>query len=126
MRKRRLYVLLIAALALIGVLFAVLSGPREPEYQGRKLSEWVERYTNGGWRLVSADVFEEEEPNNAIRHLGTNTIPHLLKWVGYEMPPWKRKFYRAVYAVFGKLTRSWHIKDENQRGDSSVFALIAL
>ncbi len=41
MQKRRLYLLLIG-IGVAGVLVAVFSREREPEYGGKRLSEWVE------------------------------------------------------------------------------------
>jgi len=71
-----------------GVLVAVLSGPREPEYGGRRLSEWVLRLNPVG----SAAAKEAEE---AIRHIGTNALPYLLKWI-QEKPPWEIKLWQVT------------------------------
>src|SRR5438876_9254302 len=92
MRKRRFYLLLIAALVLIGVLVAVLSGSREPEYGGRKLSEWVEDYSPGNLSsLVQTKDASRKLAKEAIHRIGTNALPWLLEWIRYEPPLWRRK-----------------------------------
>src|SRR4051812_28133379 len=104
MRTRRFYLLLIGVLALIGVLVAVVSGPREPEYKGKKLSEWVIEYRRYAW--ASAPSFDQtrfDEAKDAISHIGTNALPSLVKWIQYEPPPWKIK----LNALLGKRFSWW-------------------
>ena len=83
MSKRRIIAvgLLFIALVAGGVVFA-LRQPAEPVWQGRKLSEWMERHTpsseaqppygSPGWHLA----------DRAIKEIGTNGIPTLLRMVG--------------------------------------------
>jgi hypothetical protein len=84
MRKRwTIWVLAVCALA---ALIAVLAFPteREPEYGGRKLTEWLKLY------LQSRDRFTDgQEAAAAVRHIGTNALPWLLKWTDYEPPGWR-------------------------------------
>jgi len=52
---------------------------REPACGGKSLSEWVQLYAREG----------DEEPKdqtaaNAIRHIGPDAVPYLLKWVSYD------------------------------------------
>jgi HEAT repeat protein len=42
------------------------------------LSEWA-RYRSGPGATITESV-------KAIRHIGTNAVPHLLKWIAYEQP----------------------------------------
>jgi len=84
MRKRRVFGVL-AACALVA-LIATLTFPteRQPEYRGRKLEEWLKLY------LQSPDRFTDgQEAAEAVRHIGTNALPWLLKWTDYEPPAWK-------------------------------------
>jgi hypothetical protein len=85
-------VILIAAvcLAAVVVAFVVWPGEREPEYQGRKLSEWLEPYN---------DVGDDEARVAAIKHIGTNALPFLLSWMQYEPPPWRESIYRHLYKL---------------------------
>ena len=78
MRKIRVYVVLIAGVVLVvgGLLVCGVFREGEPEYGGKRLSEWVQvlgaRAVNGG------DTHLADE---AIRHIGTNALPYLLKMV---------------------------------------------
>src|SRR5204863_2527633 len=90
MRKRRIFLIVIA----VGVL-ACGTAPRsidseEPNYKGKPLSDWVlpEAFRAGQHRrtLAGDDLQLSEEANDAIRHIGTNALPYLLKWVQYEPP----------------------------------------
>jgi len=69
---------------------------------------------------------EQSDADKAVCGIGTNGIPYLLKWMGYETPTWKHQFQLAVYRVFGKTTRSWRLHDNALRGDGSACALMAL
>src|ERR1044071_3441715 len=70
---------------MVAIVAAVVlwPGPREPEYQGRKLSEWVEF-----GRVHPYDA------GNALGAMGTNALQRLLTLVRYERPKW-----RTVIAV---------------------------
>lgn len=78
MSRRRKIITLLAS----GVFFVVavffLRREREPSYQGRSLTEWMTVYE------VSSSPAESDEATHAIRQIGTNAIPHLLKWIQYE------------------------------------------
>src|SRR5678816_2434558 len=62
------------------VAVAVWPGPKEPEYQGKKLSEWLEMHND-----------RPAKSTEAVRAIGTNAIPFLVRWIGTECPAWKRK-----------------------------------
>jgi hypothetical protein len=84
-KKRRLILLTLALLAAFALTILLWPGEREPEYQGRKLSWFVERYS------PHADLFPEAAERNAplvsaVQQIGTNAIPTLLKWIDYEPP----------------------------------------
>jgi hypothetical protein len=71
-----------ALAALISTL--TLRTQRQPQYGGRKLEEWLKLY------LQSADRFTDgQEAAEAVRHIGTNALPWLLKWTDYEPTGWK-------------------------------------
>ena len=100
MRRRSIY-LMAVVLVVAGVLVEVLgSREREPEYGGKKLSEWVQAYPPESWIWVRpapttrdgiARLFTEtKDPMRTIRHIGTNALPYLVKWMDYEASPWKR------------------------------------
>jgi len=92
-RKRRFYLLLIGVAVPVGVLVAVLRPPREPEYNGVKLSEWVDG-------LGAADSVRPRVAEEAISHIGTDALPYLVKWIQYEPPP-SRRALKGVMLFFG-------------------------
>jgi len=97
-RNRRVYLLMIAIAVLVGVL-AVIVEPepeREPEYGGRKLSEWVLKLPG------NASPHGNSAAEEAIRHVGTNSLPYLLKWITYEPRPWRLKLYETLGKLFRK------------------------
>jgi hypothetical protein len=71
------------ALAVLLLLIAVFAGwlltrPHEPEYQGRRLSEWLDDYNRAG-------KWEKTEPaSEAIRAMGTNCLPILLTHIKHN------------------------------------------
>src|SRR5260221_13991205 len=87
MRKRRVYLIFwVVGVLLAGTLVAVFTRVREPEYGGKRLSEWAEELP---WN-------PEEKPSeaeDAIRSIGTNGIPYLLAWIAYEPPIWRQWWY---------------------------------
>jgi HEAT repeat protein len=58
---------------------AAIAADQEPSYNGRLLSQWL-----GDMRLSAPGSGPYEE---AIRGMGTNAIPTLLKWMSYEPSP---------------------------------------
>lgn len=65
------------ALVIMGIITAafVRSGPREPRYQGRSLTSWLEkRYLHKGEKKPFEDY---ELAGEALREIGTNAIPVL-------------------------------------------------
>ncbi len=81
--KRRPVVIALVALGMIVLAmgwrrFGASWG--EPRYQGRPLSYWTHQYvvTNtGGWPFASLT----DEAALAVRTMGTNTFPTLLRWI---------------------------------------------
>src|SRR5690242_3243308 len=76
--SRRLWIGLAAVTVVAIVAVAVWPGDREPEYQGKKLSEWL--------------AMQHEHPAEAaraVRAIGTNAIPFLLRWADYRYPRWE-------------------------------------
>lgn len=73
-------------------MFALL-WPREegPEYKGKRLSEWVVYVRPASEPLDSPDRGVE-----AVRQIGTNALPFLLKWIRYKPPQWREKVGRIL------------------------------
>jgi hypothetical protein len=88
------------------VLVVVLwPGEKEPEYQGRKLSEWLDTYDSyfGGSKFPT--LAEMEAAAEAIRHIGTNSVPVLLRWYCDEPPSWRTKLRNVLGKIPGPLER---------------------
>src|SRR5436853_175531 len=122
MRKRRVYLLILLGVVVAGALVAVFaSRKREPEYGGRKLSEWVMAYSRSSTLNPSRENHEAAE---AIRQIGSNALPYLLKWMRYEAPVWKTKVLDFANVA---LPVKWHVIDQREmRLYASIRAFRAL
>jgi len=87
-RIRRLYVPIVAALAVGLIGYAVW--PREPVYEGRDLSAWLTELvalSDYGSRAEGDDStphardVRRDHAVTAVRSFGTNALPHLLRWL---------------------------------------------
>ena len=80
--RRRVYVTLAVALViLVGVIEWQALGPQkcEPVYQGRRLSVWLGRYDYYAGRVTVTKALSMREADEAVRQIGTNAIPVLLR-----------------------------------------------
>jgi HEAT repeat protein len=74
----------IAALSIIGLLIiawiaGAVSSSREPEYEGRKLSQWLEDLRRPSSASPSASLLARTNAMIAIRQMGTNAVPYLVR-----------------------------------------------
>src|SRR5258708_2430581 len=81
MGKKRGILLAVLFVALAGGLVWMLSRPSEPVYQGKPLSVWLKECN--GWDTNQAAFV-------AVREIGTNAIPALLKTIQSGDPPFQR------------------------------------
>jgi hypothetical protein len=85
MGKGRLILVTVIILAAAGVMgWMLLSlGPQEPVYKGKPLSYWLEGYDPSGgapnYQLTHPNAPTYQEASEAVRKLGTNAIPTLLR-----------------------------------------------
>jgi len=121
-RKRWIYLLLIAIVVLIGAFVVVVMPVREPGYGGRRLSEWL-AYASHPYSRSHPDVIQTEE---AIRKIGTNALPYLVRWVQYERPAWKSNVYLLLRKLLSK--PSIGVRDDRQtiRAEACVIGFRAL
>ena len=82
-QRRRLIILLLGCVLLVGTVVLAWPRNREPDYGGRKLSDWLLAYGSSSIPPETAEAAE------AIRHIGTNALPWLMIWRNYQMPSWK-------------------------------------
>lgn len=82
------------ALVAFGLFTLALWPVHEPEYRGKRLREWLmdctyrtpqDEPSHGG---AASDMrFQlSGEASDAVRHMGTNALPYLLKWLKHEPP----------------------------------------
>lgn len=98
------------------ILWYVLE-PREPVYHGKRLSQWLDDYNRAG------DITKTEPASEAIRALGTNTLPFLLASLKHADSPLEKMFrsivrkqHRAKLPFYGEYPYRF----------ASIFALRAL
>src|ERR1051326_8485766 len=97
--RRRWVTLLIATVAVTVLVFTLrLVRDREPVYKGRTLSEWlvIELDTMDSYSAIGETVEaakRQSAATTAIRQIGTNALPSLLKWTAYQEPPWRTNLY---------------------------------
>lgn len=87
MTKRRKWIFAVLAGLLVIVAIRTTWSEREPSYQGRPLSYWLTLKNNDDDDAVR----DEPHFDEAIRQMGTNCLPFLLRWIAYEPPAWKSK-----------------------------------
>ena len=89
-QRRR--ILLLAAVGVVAALFFLWPrGPEEPVYQGKTLTQWTEE----------ADAATRDHPapeaRVALRAIGTNAIPFLLKEFTRPISGWRKRFNEWAY-----------------------------
>lgn len=90
MRKPVQMALAVLLVALAVVLVCQGLREREPVYQGRRLSQWLDEYNHVG-------TLDQTEPiSEAIRAIGTNGLPFLLAHVEHVDSPIKEKLLALV------------------------------
>src|SRR5262245_59398884 len=88
-KKWKRYSLVALALGAIVIVSVILASNREPEYEGRPLSEWIYCGEKG-----SIDKAKEAEVRNAILTMRSNSLPLLAHWISYDSS--KDPSYRLI------------------------------
>lgn len=120
MRRRRVIVVLTACV-LVGIgVVAFWPGEKEPEYDGMRLSEWLEVQGN-----------RPTEASDAIRAMGTNALPALVNLAEYQVPPWRNRLGRLYFKVprfiySDSLANFLQSRKAQMRSFNSVFAFRVL
>ena len=78
-----------------------LSNPKEPSYQGRSLSEWL-------------NESDELKAREAVAQIGTNAIPFLLKSVASEDSSLKKKLLKLVLLCYFAIAPNQRFPSENR------------
>ncbi len=115
MPKRRLIVFPSAVTLLAAAIIMAHIPSREPFYKGKRLSEWARAYA-ANTLTTKPDTSEQRQARDAIRQIGTNAIPDLLKWINYEQPVWKTTWYPKINPLLQKLNPNWPMWDDKRLG----------
>jgi len=91
MQKHKKLLIATAVLVASGSLFFAFRRKPEPIYAGCTLGYWADRYAKAYWGqrafLPSANLGYagvDGEAEEAIRAIGTNALPFVLKWLHFE------------------------------------------
>jgi hypothetical protein len=74
--------LILAGIAIVWLAAWKMFAPRQPSYNGKPLSYWLSRYENRILGKADPTSMEQQEADIAVREIGTNAIPYLLKLAG--------------------------------------------
>jgi hypothetical protein len=96
---RRVVVVVVSALVAVALAFLLWGSEREPRFQGKTLSAWL---LEGAWKPIGLTGAQEE----AVRCMGTNALPFLVKWVQYVTPPWRVRLTMNARRLVG---RDWTV-----------------
>lgn len=126
MRRGKRLFLAIILLAVVCLVAARAFRTRGPHYRGRSLSSWTER-------LGSSLGEPNPEAEEAIRGIGTNALPYLLKWITQpsESHPFRAAVDRTVFRLpdfpgNGRIL-NWARQDpEENLADGAALAIGAL
>lgn len=109
----------LALLAVFGLLAWQLFPSREPMYQGKRLSQWLDAYNQ------AASLKQTEPISEAIRAFGTNSLPFLLAHIEHNRPPIEQKLWDFLFK-HPALRRLFPIQLGDPYRSVSVLALRAL
>jgi hypothetical protein len=79
MRRRGILILVVLAVLVAAAAILCFSPEREPAYGGRSLSQWLQVSGQSSPEGIRVD--------EAIRRIGTNALPCLLRWIRTRRPP---------------------------------------
>jgi HEAT repeat protein len=114
--RTTLVIVFLAGLAL-AALFLCLNRPKEPVYNGQKLSEWMCRFDTGRWPRTG------DETDAALQHIGTNALPFIIQMLHARDSKLKSAGIRALrkHSPFG-----FQVVDDQQKHHRAIAACYAL
>ena len=114
--NERLLLILSGCVASMILALLIWPGEREPEYNGVPLSAWLK-----GYEFHSMPPEMPEPPPktvSALRHIGTNALPFLVRWIQYDEPRWRYSVYQVAWKLPPALRYSragrWLLADRAQ------------
>ncbi len=120
MRSRRVILFFCRGVLACVAIVADLSGDSEPSWEGRKLSSWL---MEGYGAIGTHTGFDNEAADAAVRHVGTNALPYLVRELGA-----KHSSTKLVLASFASKQSVLHVHyvDGDSRRHQAVEAFRAL
>jgi hypothetical protein len=112
----------LVALGVIGFQIIQTSRDRQPVYGRKSLSLWLRTYAPSSSSGLHSP--EWNQADNAVRHLGTNCIPILLRMIRQKDSP--AKLWLVAFAQKHGLTKKIHIVPAAVRNVEASRAFIAL
>ena len=91
MRKLTWFIMLGVIAVPVLTIWLTLTWPREPSYNGKSLTYWLEHYFPPPTSMIGSYVASDPQAVEAIRKIGTNGIPTLLRHIRAHDPPLKLK-----------------------------------
>ena len=119
-------IILAGALVVLGVCLAMV-WPRDegPEYNGRTLSEWINRALSANY--PDENYLETEaEALESIRAIGGEGTPYLLKWIQYDPPKWRRNLEGLVSRLPPGMLRTGFARAVHRRRSRAIDAMWTL
>ena len=95
---------LLAAAALIAIWLIAQKAGGEPRYQGQPLSHWVQQCVPSPTNLPYS-VTLSDEAATAVRQMGTNALPVLLRWMRYPEHDLRLKLIELLQGRQGPRSR---------------------
>jgi len=114
--------LAVTLVVLVGVMVSLILSDREPAYQGKPLSGWLEQYATNHWSPQSGGELDKKA-QTAIRQLGTNEIPRYLSMMTSRESPLKAKLMALVP---GPWRRHLHLRSAYEYRILGAYGLIVL
>jgi len=100
----------ILAILAAAIILGALRDP-EPEFGGKKLRVWLQHCRP---RPNSAETVEDRiKAEKAIRIIGSNAVPCLLKWIRLEPSDAKTRFYDTCNRTLQKFHVQWRLIDKD-------------
>src|ERR1051326_970456 len=125
MKRRRVILLCVALVSAFTLTCILWPSEPEPSYKGKKLSQWLREYS-----LPRYGNPEPTEAAEAIRHIGTNGIPYMIKWMRSTPSPWRvrlaSKIRRSSPSTCDKLADLLFSNKRLQLGDAAVYGFAIL
>ena len=129
---RKIFVVVLITVISGMVAYGLLKRQNEPKYQGRYLSEWLEKEWLDKSQRSESEYWESGKPDAevevAVRSIGTNALPHLMKLIADQPPEWRYDLGRKLPAFI--TTRApfagWLGADLNRRRSFGCIGLTIL